>query len=55
MKKGISGRQFKASSARKVRYRVINKPYTIRAKSVPWDQLTRDENGRVVIDEKLTT
>jgi hypothetical protein len=36
-----------------VRYRIVNKPRVYRFTAIPWDQLTRDENGRPVIDEKL--
>jgi hypothetical protein len=53
--KGICSRRPTPGSARKVRYRTVNKPRVIRFKAVPWDQLTRDEDGRPVIDEKLTS
>jgi hypothetical protein len=52
--KPICSRPFKATFPPNVHYRVINKPRVERYKAIPWDQLTRDANGRVVIDEKLT-
>ena len=53
--RGIGERRYRPSKqSQQVRYRVINKPPVARIPApVPWDELTRDANGRPVIDEKL--